>query len=59
MPVNIDYIDMPNDLRKKYQYHTQADMTKWKKEGLNLPSIQLESGISDYIRHYLNPGKFL
>lgn len=59
IPVNIEYIEMPDDLREKYQYHTQADMTKWQKAGLNLPSTQLETGVSDYIRQYLNTGKFL
>lgn len=59
IPVNIEYIDIPPDLREKYQYYTQADMSKWKQAGLPLSTTKLESGIDDYIRHYLNPGKFL
>lgn len=59
LPVNIAYIDMPEDLREKYQYHTLADMSKWKKAGLPLPETSLESGVKDYIRNYLNPAKFL
>ena len=33
-PVNIEYIEMPKELRSKYQYHTQADIRKLK--SLNL-----------------------
>jgi ADP-L-glycero-D-manno-heptose 6-epimerase len=32
LPANIEYFDMPADLRDKYQYHTEADMTKWTKQ---------------------------
>lgn len=59
IPVNIEYIDMPADLREKYQSFTQAHMEKWKSAGLILPSTNLEAGVDDYIRQYLNPSKFL
>jgi ADP-L-glycero-D-manno-heptose 6-epimerase len=54
----LEYVDMPIDLREKYQYFTEADMTKWKSAGLALPATSLENGIQDYIQHYLNPGNF-
>ncbi|MEP6647228.1 MAG: ADP-glyceromanno-heptose 6-epimerase [Saprospiraceae bacterium] len=54
---NIEYIDMPTDLREKYQYYTQADMEKWNKADLTLPNISLEEGVKNYIQQYLNPGK--
>jgi ADP-L-glycero-D-manno-heptose 6-epimerase len=47
----------PDDLREKYQYFTQADMTKWKASGLSLPATSLEDGVRDYVRNYLNPGR--
>ena len=59
MPVNIEYFEMPPDLKDKYQYFTEADMTKWKKAALDLPATSLEAGIKDYIREYLNAGKIL
>jgi ADP-L-glycero-D-manno-heptose 6-epimerase len=59
VPANIEYIDMPADLRDKYQYFTEADMNKWKSVGLPLPATSLESGIDNYIKNYLLPGKFL
>lgn len=59
MPVNIEYFDMPVDLKEKYQYFTQADMSKWIDAGLDPPATPIESGITDYVRQYLNPGKLL
>lgn len=54
---SIEYIDMPGDLREKYQYFTEADMAKWKAAGLQLPGTSLEDGIADYIQQYLLTGK--
>jgi len=59
VPINIEYIDMPADLRDKYQYFTEADMNKWRAADLPLPATSLESGIDDYIKNYLLLGKFL
>jgi ADP-L-glycero-D-manno-heptose 6-epimerase len=57
MPVSIEYFDIPEDLKDKYQYFTEADMSKWKSAGLELPGSNLESGIHDYIRQYLIPDR--
>ena len=56
---SIEFIDMPEDLREKYQYFTEADMSKWKSASLPLPATSLENGVKDYVQHYLNPKKFL
>jgi len=56
---NILYIDMPEDLREKYQYFTEADMRKWKAAQLPLPATSLEDGVGDYVRAYLNTGKYM
>ncbi len=56
---NIEYIDMPSDLRDKYQYFTEADMSKWKIADLILPNTSLEDGVKDYLQHYLMPVKYL
>jgi ADP-L-glycero-D-manno-heptose 6-epimerase len=55
---NIVYIDMPEDLREKYQYFTEADMAKWMAAGLPLPATSLEEGVKDYVQNYLNTSKF-
>ena len=57
MEPNIVYIDMPEDLREKYQYFTEADMTKWKSANLPLPATSLEEGVKDYVQLYLNSAR--
>ena len=50
---SITWIDMPEDLHGKYQYFTQADMTKLRAVGYSKPFRSLEDGIRDYVQHYL------
>jgi ADP-L-glycero-D-manno-heptose 6-epimerase len=50
----IDYIDMPESLRPKYQYHTEADMTWRQKDKKAKPFRSLEDGVRDYVQSYLN-----
>ena len=49
----IEYIEMPESIRDKYQYFTQADMDKLKRAGYGAPMTSLEDGAADYVRHYL------
>jgi ADP-L-glycero-D-manno-heptose 6-epimerase len=53
----IEYIDMPPSLREKYQYFTQADVSKLRKLGsYTKPFTSLEDGVGEYVRDYLaNP----
>ena len=50
---NIEYIDMPEDIRDKYQYFTEANMQKLRNIGYNAPFTSLEAGVGDYVRNYL------
>lgn len=50
---NIQYIDMPLDIRDKYQYFTEANMHKLHKAGYNHEFYSLEDGVEDYVRNYL------
>ncbi len=50
---NIVFIDMPLDIRDKYQYFTQADMQKLRDAGYDKPFYSLENGVDDYVRNYL------
>ena len=50
---NIEFIDMPEDIRDKYQYFTEADMQKLKSAGYTKPFYSLEEGVMDYVRNYL------
>ncbi len=53
LPTQIDYIDMPETLREKYQYFTQARMDKIHEAGFSKPSTSLEDGVKDYVQNYL------
>ncbi len=53
MPPNILFIDMPEDIRDKYQYFTEADMHKLRETGYTKPFYTLEAGVGDYVRNYL------
>lgn len=58
-PLQIEWIDIPEELREKYQYFTQADMTAWSDQYLSPPQYSLEEGVRDYIQNYLQRGNFL
>lgn len=50
---NIEFIPMPEDIRDKYQYFTQAKMEKLRKAGYTKPFYSLEEGVKDYVQNYL------
>lgn len=58
-PVNIEYIDMPESMRDKYQYFTEAKMNKIINAGFNKPIHSIEEGITDYVNAYLSKGLYL
>lgn len=57
-PADIVYIDMPEDIRDKYQYFTEAKMDKLRNAGYTSPFYSLEKGIDDYVRNYLRAGGY-
>ncbi len=57
---NINFIDMPENIRDAYQYFTESDMSKLRAAGYSAPFYELEYGVKDYVQHYLsNPVPFL
>lgn len=54
----IEYIDMPEDIRDKYQYFTEANMSKLKQAGYTEKFYSLEEGVTDYVKNYLLPGSY-
>jgi ADP-L-glycero-D-manno-heptose 6-epimerase len=54
----IEYIDMPEDIRDKYQYFTEAAMNKLKAAGYTKGFYSLEQGVDDYVRNYLSKNSF-
>lgn len=55
---NIEFMDTPIDIRDKYQYFTEANMTKLDKAGYEKSFTSLEDGVDDYVRNYLVEGKY-
>lgn len=49
----IDYVEMPESLREKYQYHTEADMRKVRAAGYSAGFHSLEAGVKEYVQTYL------
>jgi ADP-L-glycero-D-manno-heptose 6-epimerase len=45
----IEYVDMPENIRNQYQYHTAADTAKAKAQGLYVNDYTLEQGVADYV----------
>jgi ADP-L-glycero-D-manno-heptose 6-epimerase len=52
-PPLIEFIDMPAPLLEKYQYFTQARVTRLREAGYRKAFTTLEAGVEDYVRHYL------
>ncbi|MFM2206236.1 MAG: ADP-L-glycero-D-manno-heptose-6-epimerase [Bacteroidota bacterium] len=50
---HIEFIDTPADIRDKYQYFTEADMSKIRSVGYQRPFTSLEDGVADYVGNYL------
>jgi ADP-L-glycero-D-manno-heptose 6-epimerase len=50
----IQYIDMPEDIRATYQYFTEATMRKLREAGYPDEFFSLEKGVDDYVRNYLS-----
>lgn len=52
-PVNIDFVDMPESIRGKYQYFTEANLMKLRSAGYDKPIMNVQDGVKDYIQNYL------
>jgi ADP-L-glycero-D-manno-heptose 6-epimerase len=58
MEPEIAYIDIPEDIRERYQYFTEANMDKLKTAGYTHAFYSLEKGVDDYVRNYLAKNAF-
>ncbi len=50
---------MPEAIRDKYQYFTQANLMRLRGTGYSAPVTSLENAVNDYVRNYLVPDKRL
>ena len=53
-----EFVDMPADIREKYQYFTEADMGKLRKAGYTEEFIPVEQGVEEYVKNFLEPKKY-
>jgi ADP-L-glycero-D-manno-heptose 6-epimerase len=51
-------VDTPADIRDKYQYFTEADMSKLQGIGYEKPFHTLEEGVADYVGNYLRQARY-
>jgi len=56
---NIEYIDMPEDIKDNYQYFTQANINKLINAGFNEEFYNIKEAVFDYVINYLKDGKYL
>lgn len=52
----IEFIDMPEELRPRYQYHTIADISRIRESGYDKPVTPLVEAVRDYVTGYLRHG---
>ena len=52
LPAKIEFIEMPEMLKGKYQYFTQANEAKLRAAGYEAPFTSLEDGVREYVRGY-------
>lgn len=55
LETKIEFIDTPIDIRDKYQYFTEANMSKLFQSGYSKPFYSLEEGVADYVKNHLVP----
>jgi len=53
MRPQIDFVEMPMAIRERYQYHTEADLTKLRAAGCHHAFVSLEDGVREYVQGYL------
>lgn len=53
-PAKINYVDMPEGLINKYQYFTQADISKLRNAGYDKPFKSIGEGCREFVDKYLS-----
>src|SRR5690606_1907015 len=53
----IRYVDFPDDLKGRYQSHTQADLTQLRSAGYEQPFRDVQHGVGQYVKYLLGQGR--
>jgi nucleoside-diphosphate-sugar epimerase len=59
VPKRVEYIEMPESLRDRYQYYTCAEMDKLHAAGYTAEATSLKDAVRDYLVNYCAQGKYL
>ncbi len=54
LPLQIKWLEIPDNIKNQYQYYTEARMQKWQNAGLSNSQWPLEKAIDDYVKNYLD-----
>ena len=54
MEPDIEYVPTPENIRDRYQYFTEADMSRLRAAGYDRPFTSLEDGVAEYVNGFLN-----
>jgi len=57
--IKINWIDVPEAIRARYQYYTKAKMDRFLEMGFSQPKWNLEEGVADYVRYLQKEDSFL
>ncbi len=52
--VKIEYVDMPHELEKHYQYYTFGSVKKLMNTGFDKKLLSIEDGVSDFLMNYMS-----
>ena len=52
---DIEFIEMPEAMRARYQYYTCADISRLRGTGYDAPVTPLDAAVADYVKGYLEP----
>jgi ADP-L-glycero-D-manno-heptose 6-epimerase len=55
----IEFIEMPESMRAKYQYSTRAEIARLRESGYDTPAYTLVDAVTDYVKNYLLPERVL
>ena len=55
----VEYVEMPDHLKDKYQYYTKAEMGKLQNSGYTKECRPLADAVADYVKNYLIAGRHL
>ena len=52
-PAKIEFVDTPEEIRRNYQYFTEADLTRLRALGYDKQMTSVEAGVGSYVANYL------